>query len=218
MIFSESFLRRKGKEMKAKVLLRNIGILLMVLAVGLTAYAFIMDKSGLGSDDKELVNATEETSSTEKTQEPTAKATEKLPENTEATKITEEPSKTTELPSEDKSESENNADSSENQENQEVSTMAPTAAPSSDATVTELPADESGENQIVAYTLQVTKGMSATQIANRLEANGIIKNASEFTEVMVSKGVTNDINVGSYEFNSDSTYDQIISALTGKQK
>ena len=196
--------------MKAKVLLRNIGIVMLVLAVGLTAYGFISNNN----EGKVVLNATDAPED-ESTAAPTAEATEAVSEETKTPETTETVSEGTETPGSSEPTATTGTEGSTNNEAPEVSA---TTAPNATNAPTELPSDESGAEQTKTYTLVVTKGMSAMQIANRLEENGIIKSASEFTEVMVSKGVTNDINVGNYEFTSNNTYDQIISALTGKQK
>lgn len=194
--------------MKAKVLLRNVGFAMLILAVGITAYGFISNSE----DDKVVLNATDAPKE-ESTAAPTLAATEETAEETKAPETTENVAEGTEAPASAETGSTTGTESPEAGQTPEVS-----AAPAATEAPTELPSDESGAEQIKTYTLTVTKGTSAMQIANRLEANGIIKSASEFTEVMVSKGVTNDINVGSYEFTSNNTYDQIISALTGSSK
>lgn len=196
--------------MKAKVLLRNIGIVMLMLAVGLTAYGFISNSN----EGKVVLNATEAPED-ESTTAPTTVATDSVSEETKAPETTESVSEGTKTPASDEPAATTGTEGSSNNEAPEVSA---TTEPDATNAPTELPSDESGAEQTKTYTLVVTKGMSAMQIANRLEENGIIKNATEFTQVMVSKGVTNDINVGNYEFTSNHTYDQIISALTGSQK
>lgn len=193
--------------MKAKVLLRSAGIVMLVLAVCFTALGFIGENND--NKDKVAINATQ-VPETENTQIPDTKATEEVPETTAAPEATEVPTEATEVPAE----STETPTATEGTAEAGSDSAEATEAPS----VTQLPADDSEENAIKTYTLVVAKGMSAMQIASRLEENCIITNASEFTEVMVNRGVTNDINVGTYEFTSDTTYDQIINALTGKQK
>lgn len=196
--------------MRAKVLLRNIGIVMLMLAVGLTAYGFISNNE----QDKVVLNATEAPED-DSTVAPSAEATEAVSEETKAPEETESVTEGTETPSSSQPSATTGTEGSSNGEAPEVNA---TDAPVATTAPTKLPSDESGAEQTKSYVLVVNKGMSAMQIANRLEENGIIKSATEFTEVMVSKGVTNDINVGHYEFTSNHTYDQIISALTGKQK
>lgn len=196
--------------MRAKVLLRNIGIVMLMLAVGLTAYGFISDSNN--QDDKVVLNATD-APEYESTKAPDAADTEDVSDVTETPEATEDVAEATETLAPGDEAGESGTEGNASGETPEVNT---TAVPGTSAT--ELPSDESGDEATKTYTLVVSKGMSAMQIANRLEENGIIKNATEFTQVMVSKGVTNDINVGNYEFTSNHTYDQIISALTGSQK
>ena len=194
--------------MKAKVLLRNIGIVMLMLAVGLTAYGFISDSNS--DKDKVVLNETQ-TPEGESKVAPSVEATENVSKETKAPETTEVVAKSTETPASEQPGTVSGTETPSGSEVPEVNVTA-TAAP------TELPSDDSGAETTKTYMLVVTKGMSAMQIANRLEANGIIKNATEFTQVLISKGVTNDINVGNYEFTSNHTYDQIISALTGSQK
>lgn len=196
--------------MRAKVLLRNIGIVMLMFAVGLTAYGFISNNE----QSKVVLNATEAPEDNN-TEAPSAETTEAVSEETKAPEETESVTEGTETPASSQPSVTTGTEGLQNGETPEVNA---TDLPASTTAPTELPSDESGAEQTKSYILVVNKGMSAMQIANRLEENGIIKSATEFTEVMVSKGVTNDINVGHYEFTSNHTYDQIISALTGKQK
>lgn len=188
--------------MRAKVLLRSIGIVMLMVAVCFTAIGFLSENNDEG--DKVAINATQRPE-TESTETPDAASTEEISQTTATPEATNVPSESTEGPSATEGAG-------------QAGTVNPELTQEPEVTATQLPADDSGEDQIKTYTLVVSKGMSAMQIASRLEANGVIKNAAEFTEVMVSRGVTNDINVGTYEFTSDTTYDQIINALTGKHK
>lgn len=190
--------------MRAKILLRSIGAVLLIVAVGVTAYGFMSDNKE-DNTNKVATNATEEPG-TDIALATDLPATEEVPQTTATAQTTEEITTATETPQTGSEGTEDNGVGTETTAQPEV-TVTPTTTPE----ITPEPA-------IKEYTLVVNKGMSATQIANALEQNGIIRDAKEFTQVLVSRGVTEDINVGSYVFTSDNTYDQIINALTGKQK
>ena len=161
---------RKAKDMKAKVLLRSIGIGILAAAIAFTAFGFIRDNA---EKQKDIVadNQTEKPADgTQKPDETSAPENTKDPETT-AANTTQKPEGT---------------------------------IPGSD-----------GE---VSYTLKVEEGMSAWDVATQLAENGIIRNAEEFDEVMKNRGVSEDIKPGTYNFTNNFTYDQLITALTGKTK
>lgn len=193
--------------MRAKILLRSIGLIALILAVGGVAYGFVSDNNKQDTG-KEITDATDKSGS-EIAQATDAVPTEEVSAVTETPKATEIASEVTEAPH-------GSIDSTESVQQGTEATTAPEATTTPTPEVTPTPQPE--EPAIKTYTLVITKGTSARQIANRLETNGIIADADEFTEVLVNRGVTEDINVGSFEFTSDHTYDQIIAALTGKQK
>ena len=198
--------------MRAKVLLRSIGLIALILGAGVAAYAFVSDNNqdtSKGNTDATQNIGTEIAEATD------TAATEEVSDITETPKTTEAVSEVTETPQNSVAPTEGTGQDPVNTPSAEVTTTAaPVITPAPVATAAPQPA----EPAVKTYTLVVTKGTSARQIANRLEANGIIANADEFTQVLVNRGVTEDINVGSFEFTSDYTYDQIIAALTGKQK
>ncbi|MBQ9610922.1 MAG: endolytic transglycosylase MltG [Lachnospiraceae bacterium] len=62
-------------------------------------------------------------------------------------------------------------------------------------------------------TITVTRGMSSAQVAELLENAGIIESAEDFDNYLISQGVSDKIQVNSYNFNSNMTYEEITNGL-----
>lgn len=74
-----------------------------------------------------------------------------------------------------------------------------------------LSAPVGGNNKIV---VEIGRGKSMREIADELEAHGVIKSAEYFSYVGKKKGLAAKIQAGEYELSSDMTPDQVLQTIT----
>lgn len=61
--------------------------------------------------------------------------------------------------------------------------------------------------------IEIEKGMSAEQIARKLEKNGIIKDYQDFKQYLKEKGYTKNISYGTFHMEEDISYEKIVKML-----
>ncbi|WP_339094049.1 endolytic transglycosylase MltG [Deinococcus sp. VB343] len=66
-----------------------------------------------------------------------------------------------------------------------------------------------------AYTLEVAKGETVSQIGRELQDKGIVKDARIFRYVMGQTGVASRLKEGAYDLNGKMTVDQVVKTLDG---
>ncbi|MGN1187597.1 MAG: hypothetical protein ACI4R6_03810 [Lachnospiraceae bacterium] len=69
---------------------------------------------------------------------------------------------------------------------------------------------------VITYTLTVERGMSSNVVCRLLNENGIIDNAADFDNYLVSKGYAEKIRVGSFEVRSDMSYEELAATFCSK--
>ena len=85
---------------------------------------------------------------------------------------------------------------------------------SQEETSQESTTDKKGE--VVTYTLTVARGMSSNEVCKVLYDNGIIDNAVDFDNYLVSRGYAEKIRVGIFEVSSDMSYDELAATFCSK--
>lgn len=85
---------------------------------------------------------------------------------------------------------------------------------SQEETSQESTTDKKGE--VVTYTLTVARGMSSNEVCKVLYDNGIIDNAVDFDNYLVSRGYAEKIRVGIFEVRSDMSYDELAATFCSK--
>lgn len=73
--------------------------------------------------------------------------------------------------------------------------------------------DESGEN-VYHYVLQIESGMNSSDIADLLESNQVIEDASSFIEYLQENDLSQTIQLGSYEVTSTMSIEEIAQMIT----
>jgi hypothetical protein len=64
------------------------------------------------------------------------------------------------------------------------------------------------EKQLV-YILEITQGMTPSDISDKLEKAGIIEDGGSFTKFLVEKGYHRTIQIGTYKITNNMTFEQI---------
>lgn len=88
-----------------------------------------------------------------------------------------------------------------------TATMVPTKAPTAKPTATKVP-------DATSYTITVERGMTARRVAERLESAGVIRDANDFVEYLVSAKLTDLINIGTFTIPQEAGYEEIGKILT----
>ena len=109
-------------------------------------------------------------------------------------------------------ESETSTTAGETESQKETTTQKETV--SQEETSQESTTDKKGE--VVTYTLTVARGMSSNEVCKVLYDNGIIDNAVDFDNYLVSRGYAEKIRVGIFEVRSDMSYDELAATFCSK--
>ena len=200
---------------KNKYYMRGVGVGILVCALILiisrmNTGAVISDEEVISrarelgmieSGEQSLTEATSVSDVTESPQEPSVSAS---PETTPEPEITASPEETGE-PYEDPS-PEPSPDASEE--------PSPEASP--EPSPEETPSDEDDPllTDLVYVTLIIYGGNSSDTVARRAEELGLVTNAKEFDEYLVSNGYANRIRVGSFQIPLGASYEYIAMAIT----
>ncbi|EAK8852654.1 hypothetical protein D3H06_11505, partial [Listeria monocytogenes] len=70
--------------------------------------------------------------------------------------------------------------------------------------------------KVKSYTLKISKGDPSSKAGDELQANGIIKSASDFDKYLRDNNYEKYIRDGSYNLKSDMSYETIAKILTHK--
>lgn len=89
-------------------------------------------------------------------------------------------------------------------------TNTPTPVPTSTPTPTNTP------DTVVTATIVVERGNSASMVCKQMEAAGVIKEADDFRQYLISRDLTDFINIGTYEISSDMSYKEMAKIITGR--
>lgn len=82
--------------------------------------------------------------------------------------------------------------------------------------VTEQPVvTDTPQTKLVAFTIQ--KGMSSNKVSKLLQEIGLIEDAKDFNEYLIDENKVSVIQVGTYELPENSTYGDIVDAITKKR-
>lgn len=200
---------------KNKYYMRGVGVGILVCALILiisrmNTGAVISDEEVISrarelgmieSGEQSLTEATFVSDVTESPQEPSVSAS---PETTPEPEIAASPEETGE-PYEDPS-PEPSPDASEE--------PSPEASP--EPSPEETPSDEDDPllTDLVYVTLTIYGGNSSDTVARRAEELGLVTNAKEFDEYLVSNGYANRIRVGSFQIPLGASYEYIAKAIT----
>lgn len=93
-------------------------------------------------------------------------------------------------------------------------TVAPTPEPTSTPVPTKEPQKEADTGKI---TFTIEKGMSSNMVSKLLMAKGLIKDAEDFNQYIVSVGKASVIRVGTYTISKDASYEEIVKKITTRQ-
>lgn len=200
---------------KNKYYMRGVGVGILVCALILiisrmNTGAVISDEEVISrarelgmieSGEQSLTEATSVSDVTESPQEPSVSAS---PETTPEPEIAASPEETGE-PYEDPF-PEPSPDASEE--------PSPEASP--EPSPEETPSDEDDPllTDLVYVTLTIYGGNSSDTVARRAEELGLVTNAKEFDEYLVSNGYANRIRVGSFQIPLGASYEYIAKAIT----
>ncbi len=91
---------------------------------------------------------------------------------------------------------------------------SPEVSPEPSPEVSEDPEDDPLLTDLVYVTLTVYGGNSSDTVARRAEELGLVTNAKEFDEYLVSNGYANRIRVGSFQIPLGASYEYIAKAIT----
>ncbi len=96
----------------------------------------------------------------------------------------------------------------------------PTTAPTPRPTPTEKPIptkvpEKSAANGKITFTVE--KGMSSNMVSKMLVTKGLITDAEDFNQYIVSVGKASIIRVGTYSVPEGASYEDIVTAITTKQ-
>lgn len=166
--------------------------------------------STAGTSESETDSFTAETSETESitssepesTQEP--ESSEAVTTETETT--TKEPASTRETTMQENTQRETTT--------HETTTEAPTTQV--ETTQTESESAETEATTATTYTLTITSGMSSNTVCDMLKRNGIIADSGDFDRFLVSNGYADRIRVGSFEVNSNMSYEELAAAFCSR--
>jgi hypothetical protein len=82
--------------------------------------------------------------------------------------------------------------------------------------VTEQPeVTDTPQTKLVTFTIQ--KGMSSNKVSKLLQEIGLIEDAKDFNEYLIGENKVSVIQVGTYELPENSTYGDIVDAITKKR-
>ncbi len=70
------------------------------------------------------------------------------------------------------------------------------------------------QTKLVAFTIQ--KGMSSNKVSKLLQEIGLVEDAKDFNEYLIGKNKVSVIQVGTYKLPDNSTYGDIVDAITKK--
>lgn len=76
------------------------------------------------------------------------------------------------------------------------------------------PKNNPKKNQLIAYSLKVTSGMSPEEISNLLVKHHIIENGDEFEQFLTTHHFATKIQVGTYHLTDKMDYQEITKLLT----
>ncbi|WP_243297215.1 endolytic transglycosylase MltG [Bacillus litorisediminis] len=90
-----------------------------------------------------------------------------------------------------------------------------TAAETEDSSVStsQTPAKET-KDEVKSYTLTIAAGMNSSDVAERLEQNGIIDDSFVFQQYLIDRKLDGAIQIGSYQVRSDMSFEVITSIIT----
>jgi hypothetical protein len=92
----------------------------------------------------------------------------------------------------------------------------PTIKPTQVPVPTEIPTSGNTPDTGKVITFTIEKGMSSGKVAALLVQVGLVDNADDFNQFIEASGKASVIRVGSYSLPKDSTYEDIIKAITMK--
>lgn len=100
------------------------------------------------------------------------------------------------------------------QETKEETTIQETSSEETTVQETTIPETTVVETTAQIQTLNVTSGMTSTSVANMLESMGVIQDAKDFDNYLVTNGFSRNIVVGTFELNSNASYEEIADIIT----
>lgn len=95
-------------------------------------------------------------------------------------------------------------------------TSTPTPVPTNTPAPTEEPAPTKTPDTVVTATIVVERGNSASMVCKQMESAGVIKEADDFRQYLISRDLTDFINIGTYELSSDMSYKEMAKIITGR--
>ena len=95
-------------------------------------------------------------------------------------------------------------------------TSTPTPVPTNTPAPTEEPAPTKTPDTVVKATIVVERGNSASKVCKQMELAGVIKEADDFRQYLISRDLTDFINIGTYELSSDMSYKEMAKIITGR--
>lgn len=182
--------------MKLKYFLRGLGSgIIFGAVIMLVAY---MTSGSYKLSDKEIISRAEKLGMVfeENDTASDSDAREESDKKTDAAVITAEPDVTDEPASVD------------------VST---TAQQTADATTEETATTAASQEDYVTATITVIGGMGSEEVALLLEDAGIVESAAAFDSFLNQNGYSTRIEIGTFEVNSQMTYEEIADILSTKQ-
>jgi hypothetical protein len=92
-------------------------------------------------------------------------------------------------------------------------TVAPTPEPTSKPVPTKEPQKEATTGKI---TFTIEKGMSSDKVSKLLVTKGLIKDAGDFNQYIISVGKASVIRVGTYTLSEGASYEEIVEKITSR--
>jgi len=95
-------------------------------------------------------------------------------------------------------------------------TNTPTPVPTYTPVPTATPKPTKAPEEVVKATIVVERGNSASMVCEQMENKGLVKDGSDFRKYLISRELTDFINIGTYELSSDMSYKEMAKIITGR--
>lgn len=205
--------------MRLNYFLRGLGVGIVITTLILT----ISHSANRKMTDNEIIERARELGMTFETQPESASKE----ETTSAIETTERETTQKETTQKETTQSETSQpETTQEQTTQGETTQSETTQPETtqEATAQEQTTQEESSQEnttaqngdVITYTLTVVRGMSSNAVCKLLNENGIIDNAADFDNYLISKGYAEKIRVGSFEVNSDMSYEELVATFCSK--
>ncbi len=202
--------------MKRKYYMRGLGIGIIVTAI---LFTIVFPKKETVITDEEVIARAQKLGYTKQTSGITPEDINKIKENETKTTPETDGAETTPVPTQEGTPEpsvspEPTPEPPEPPVSPEATTptmKAPEKTPSPSPTATSIPVTKPVKSE---YKIKVEKGMSASDVARKLESMGAIEDADALIAYIIKENMADYINIGTFTVLKDSTFKEIVDILT----